>query len=569
MDLDVVGILIGLFGGLSLFLYGMGQMTDALKQATGKGLRNVLARLTTNRFSGVFSGAFVTTLTQSSSVTTVLLVGFVSAGLMTLQQTVGVIMGANIGSTVTAQIIAFDISRYSLLILAVGFAVSALSRDKRISQYGLMVMGLGMVFFGMGLMSQSTYPLRSYPPFIDLMGKMDNPALGILVGAVFTALVQSSAATTGILIVLISQGVITLEAGIVLAFGANIGTCVTALLASVGKPRQALQVALVHILFNVIGVLIWIPLIGYLAEFVRAISPTYPDLPTAERIAREAPRELANAHTFFNVANTILLIGFVGPLSRLVQRLAPAPPRLEPKLIQPKFIDPVYLGTPDLALQQIRHEIGRIGRRVVDMMEAAPLIVMHGRPDRMEVIVTMAGELEQLYDHIVAYSRELGGKEISESQSHSLQTLLEIGNYLMSTADIVETSFVSMSEEVRENRLEVSPGTRLKLQQLFEAVSLAMRLSLKALEEEKLEEARRVIEMKETVDELANQTIDRLGERLLANEPNRIILFRIQNEIVNQTKRIYYLAKRIAKAILSEEANHMSQFQRNTGGEKK
>ncbi|MCA9431844.1 MAG: Na/Pi cotransporter family protein, partial [Candidatus Omnitrophica bacterium] len=282
----------------------MGQMTDALKQATGKGLRNVLARLTTNRFSGVFSGAFVTTLTQSSSVTTVLLVGFVSAGLMTLQQTVGVIMGANIGSTVTAQIIAFDISRYSLLILAIGFAVSALSRDKRISQYGLMVMGLGMVFFGMGLMSQSTYPLRSYPPFIDLMGKMDNPALGILVGAVFTALVQSSAATTGILIVLISQGVITLEAGIVLAFGANIGTCVTALLASVGKPRQALQVALVHILFNVIGVLIWIPLIGYLAEFVRTISPSYPDLPTAERIAREAPRELANAHTFFNVANT-------------------------------------------------------------------------------------------------------------------------------------------------------------------------------------------------------------------------------------------------------------------------
>jgi len=299
-----------------------------------------------------------------------------------------------------------------------------------------------------------------------------------------------------------------------------------------------------------------------LAEFVRSVSPSFPDLPTAERLAAETPRQLANAHTFFNVANTILLIGFATPLSRLVNRWVPAPARPEPKLIQPKFIDPIYLQTPDLALQQIRHELGRIGRRLLDMMEAAPLIVLHGRPDRIEVIEEMGKELEELYNRIVDYGRKLGGQNISNSQSHNLQGLLAVGNYLMSAADLLETNFVSMAEEVRENRLVVSPGTRRLMQQLFEGVYDAMRRSLEALENEDFEGAREVIARKPSIDQLADDTNDRLSERLLAEEPNRILLFRIQNEMVNQTKRLYYFAKRIAKAILAEESGEESQFKR-------
>lgn len=558
MDLDIVGIIIGLAGGLSLFLYGMTQMTDALKRVAGEGLRTALAKLTTNRFTGVLSGVFVTVLTQSSSVTTVLLVGFVSAGLLTLQQSIGVIMGANIGSTVTAQIIAFDVARYALAVLAAGFALSALSKDQRTSQFGVTLLGLGMVFFGMSLMSDATAPLRDYSPFVSFMASMDNPLFGIVVGAGFTAVIQSSAATTGILIVLAGQGVITLEAGILMAFGANIGTCVTALIASFGKPREALQVAVAHIAFNLIGVLIWAPLVGVLAEWVREISPAYPDLVSAERLARETPRQLANAHTFFNVANTILFLGFVNPFAHLVSRLIPAPSLPEPKLIQPKFIDEVYLQTPDLALQQIRHELGRVGRRVVDMIEAAPLIVLHGRPDRIEVVTDMARELDQLYDRIVDFGRKLGVRELSGSQTRSLHRLLAVGNYLMSTADLIETNFLRLSDEVRTHRLEVSPGTRKKMVELFEAVSRAMHRALEALDSDDLEKAREVVGMKGLIDDLADETNERLGARLLADEPNRIILFRIQNEMVNQIKRLYYFAKKIAKTVLGEDPKPVS-----------
>ncbi|MCU7860160.1 MAG: Na/Pi symporter, partial [Candidatus Thiodiazotropha sp. (ex Lucinoma kastoroae)] len=226
-----------LFGGLALFLFGMEQMADALKAVAGERMKGILAKLTSNRFTGAATGAFVTAIIQSSSVTTVLVVGFITAGLMSLSQSIGVIMGANIGTTITAQIVAFKVTKAALLMIGVGFSMLFASKQDRIKHYGAMLMGLGMVFFGMSVMSDAMKPLRTYQPFLDLMISMENPLVGILVAAGFTGLVQSSSATTGIVIVMASQGFITLPAGIALAFGANIGTCVTAMLASIGKPR--------------------------------------------------------------------------------------------------------------------------------------------------------------------------------------------------------------------------------------------------------------------------------------------------------------------------------------------
>ncbi len=228
-----------LFGGLAIFLFGMDQMSDALKAVAGERMKVVLAKLTTNRFMGAITGAFVTAVIQSSSVTTVLVVGFITAGLMSLAQSIGVIMGANIGTTITAQIVAFKVTKAALLMVAVGFTMMFFSHQDRIKQYGAMLMGLGLVFFGMAVMSDAMKPLRSYQPFLDLMVTMENPLVGILIAAAFTGLIQSSSATTAIVIVMATQGFITLPAGIALAFGANIGTCVTALLASIGKPREA------------------------------------------------------------------------------------------------------------------------------------------------------------------------------------------------------------------------------------------------------------------------------------------------------------------------------------------
>ena len=286
-----------LFGGLAIFLFGIDQMSDGLKAVAGRGLAKLLGTMTRNRFVGALTGAFVTAVLNSSSVTTVLVVGFITAGIMTLSQSIGVIMGANIGSTMTAQIVAFNVTKYALLPVAIGFGMMFMGKSDKVKYSGSMLFGLGLLFGGMGVMSDAMYPLRTYEPFLDLMAKMANPLLGVLVGAVFTALVQSSAATTGIAIVMASEGLMTLPAGIALALGANIGTCATAVLASIGKPVAARRATAAHILFNVLGVIIWLPFLDQLAGLATSLSPVHPELAGSERLAAEVPRQIANAHT--------------------------------------------------------------------------------------------------------------------------------------------------------------------------------------------------------------------------------------------------------------------------------
>jgi phosphate:Na+ symporter len=314
--LELLPLVMGLLGGLALFLFGLEQMTAALKAVAGDRLRMVLARLTVNRLAGVATGAFVTSVIQSSSVTTVLVIGFISSGLMSLSQAVGVIFGANIGTTVTAQIIAFKVTKLSLALLAGGFALTLVSASEILRHHGRGMLGLGLVFLGMTMMSEAMAPLREHAPFVAWMVRFENPLLGIAASAVFTGLVQSSSATTGIVIAMASQGLITLPAGIALIFGANVGTCVTALLATIGKPREALRAALVHLVFNVGGVLIWVGGIDELARWVATISPKAIGLDGAARLAAETPRQIANAHTIFNVANTAIFLPFGALLAR-------------------------------------------------------------------------------------------------------------------------------------------------------------------------------------------------------------------------------------------------------------
>lgn len=224
-------------------------------------MKNILAKLTTNRVMGAITGAGVTAVIQSSSITSVLTVGFVSAGLMTVGQAAGVIMGANLGTTITAQVIAFKVTYFALLMIVVGFAIQFFSKLNRKIAIGRLIMGLGLIFFGMNIMSEGMAPLKDYQPFLNLMIEMQNPIYGILVGFLFTALVQSSSATIGIIIVMASNGFLTLPAGIALAMGANVGTTVTALLATIGKSREAKRTGYIHLLFNILGVLIFLPFI--------------------------------------------------------------------------------------------------------------------------------------------------------------------------------------------------------------------------------------------------------------------------------------------------------------------
>jgi phosphate:Na+ symporter len=243
---------IKLLGGLALFLYGMEKMTDGLKAAAGKQMNTLLAKLTGNPILGAITGAIVTAVIQSSSVTTVLVVGFVSAGLMTLVQSVGVIFGANVGTTITAQIVAFNTTALAYPLIAIGFVMTFVWKQGVARHYGAMLMGLGLIFYGMAAMGSAMSPLRTHEGFAELLQSLQNPILGMLAGAVFTALVQSSSATIGLAVVMATQGLLSLPAGIAILFGAKIGTGITAVLAAIGKPQDAKRAAAVHVLFNVL-----------------------------------------------------------------------------------------------------------------------------------------------------------------------------------------------------------------------------------------------------------------------------------------------------------------------------
>jgi phosphate:Na+ symporter len=542
-----------LFGGLALFLFGMEQMADALKAVAGERMKVILAKLTTNRFMGAATGAFVTAIIQSSSVTTVLVVGFITAGLMSMAQSVGIIMGANIGTTITAQIVAFKVTKAALLMVAVGFSMLFFSKQEKIKQYGGMLMGLGLVFFGMSVMSDAMSPLRSYQPFLDLMATMENPLIGILVAAAFTGLIQSSSATTGIVIVMATQGFITLQAGIALAFGANIGTCVTALLAAIGKPREAVRAAVVHVLFNVFGVLLWIAFIPQLAEIVTWLSPAHPELTGADRLASEAPRQIANAHTIFNIANTIIFIGFTTQFARLVERLVPDKPIEEKIIAQPKYLDEELLETPSLALDRARLEIGHMGDRVKAMLKDIMTAVVNGDRVMLKKIAMIDDEVDILHGHIVTYLGRISQKALTEQQTGVLVKLMGASNDLENIGDIIETDLVYLGNEGIENQVTISKETRAMLAKLHDIVSTTAELAIDAVMENDEQAAQEVIGMKADIGRLMDSAAMHESRRLVAEEPNRLAAYTLEIDIIEKLKRIYYFSKRMAKAVMPEE----------------
>ena len=542
-----------LFGGLALFLFGMEQMADSLKAVAGERMKLILAKLTTNRFMGAATGAFVTAVIQSSSVTTVLVVGFITAGLMSMSQSVGVIMGANIGTTITAQIVAFKVTKLALLMIAVGFSMLFFSRQEKIKQYGGMIMGLGLVFFGMSVMSDAMKPLRSYQPFLDLMTRMENPLIGILVAAGFTGLVQSSSATTGIVIVMASQGFITLNAGIALAFGANIGTCVTAMLAAIGKPREAVRAAVVHVLFNVFGVLLWVGFIPYLAQFVTLMSPAYPNLSGINRLAAEAPRQIANAHTVFNIANTLIFIGFTSQFVRLVEWLVPDKPLDELVIARPKYLDEELIATPSLALERARMEIGHMGGRVLDMLERILPAIVTGNRSALREVAKIDDEVDILHGHTVTYLGRISQKSLTDAQTQELLHLMGAVNDLENLGDIIETDLVLLGNKRIEEGISISNSTQVVLENLHETITLTVELACKAVADNDQKAAQEVISKKGDITRFMESAAMHEARRLVAEEPNRLAAYTLEIDILEKLKRIYYFSKRMAKAIMPPE----------------
>ncbi len=549
-DLAWASLLMELLGGLALFLYGMEKMAEALKAVAGERLRQILERLTSNRLVAAATGAFVTAVIQSSSVTTVMVVGFITAGLMSMSQSIGVIMGANIGTTITAQIIAFKVTKLASLMIAAGFAMTFLSQRRRTQQKGAGLMGLGLVFFGMTVMGHAMEPLRGFQPFLDWMIRLDSPLLGILVGGLFTALVQSSSATTGIVIVMASQGLISLEAGIALAFGANIGTCVTALLASIGRTREALRASTVHVLFNLGGVLLWLPLIGWLADLVTAMSPVAEGLTGSARLAAETPRQIANAHTVFNIVNTLVFLPFAGQLARLVEYLVPDRPWQESEEVVARYLDDELLETPILALGRVRLELLTQGERVREMLADVLPAVLQGDVEEVDRIAAMDDMVDALHGQIVTYIGRLSTQSLGEKEGSELMELLEATNSLENIGDIIETNLVRLGRERIERRVSVSQGTAKVLTEFHQAVSRALDAALQAVAQKNVSAAHQVMDMKMEINRLAEAAAVHQSRRLVVEAPNRLEAYTVEMDILQNLKRIYYFTKRMARAVV-------------------
>ncbi len=545
VSLQLGPLLTQLGGGLALFLYGMRRMTDGLKTVAGAGMKNLLARLTANRFSAALAGAVVTAVIQSSSVTTVLVVGFISAGLLNLGQSIGVILGANVGTTVTAQIIAFQVYKYGLLLIAAGFFAEVLGRQERLRQWGIAVMGLGLIFFGMELMSIATGPLRSWPPFIDLMQNLGNPALAVLMGAAFTAIVQSSSATTGIVIVLASQGLLSLESGIGLIFGANIGTCVTAFVSAIGRPLEALQAAWVHIIFNVAGVVLWIGFIGPFADAIRLLSPVSQGLTGLDRLAADTPRQIANAHTLFNVANVVLFIWFTGPLSRLVTRIVPPPAVRD--AARPVHLDDFFLEQPALALDLVRRELGRLGKLARSMLARSLDITISGSPAAVAALSRADDQMDALYTEIIRYLGQLSQKTLIQPQPLQLQQYLGIANCLENIGDVIDKDLLTIAAKRQRLGVTIGPATVEKLVAIHDEVCRAFDCALAAVATGDPQAAIDATDSKETVNALADEATAHLARRLVADEPNRIAAFQLETDTIENLRRLHTYTRRIAR----------------------
>jgi len=540
-----------LLGGLAVFLFGMEQMADALKKVAGDNMKQILARLTNSRIMGLITGAFVTAIIQSSSVTTVMLVGFVTAGLMSLSQAIGVILGADIGTTITAQIVAFKVTKYALLLVALGFGLIFMGKNDYIKQYGHLIMGLGLIFFGMGIMSEGMHPLRSYEPFIELMQNVSNPVIGILVATLFTALVQSSSATMGVVIAMALQGLITLEAGIALALGANIGTCATAGLAAIGKPREAVRVAVAHVAFKIVGVILIFPLIPYLADLVRDISPAAAaGLAGMDKLAAETPRQIANAHTIFNLGIATVFLPFTSLFARFCEWIVPDKSLEEEEaLVQASYLDEELIKTPSLALERARYEIGHMGEYVNEMLTKSMPAFLAGDYERMKEISEIDHKVDCLYGEIVSYLGKVSGMQLMGSQARQLSNLLSAVNDLESIGDIIETDAMHLAEQCHIKDVHISKATRKVLGELHGTIAGAVERALFSVAKNNEEVAQGVIAMKASVQAQVESAEQHESKRLVVDAPNRLAAYSLEMEVIEKLKRIYYFAKRMAKTI--------------------
>ncbi len=530
-------MLITLFGGMALLLYGMQLVGEGHQQAAGGRMRHILSGITNNRLKGMLAGAFITAVIQSSSATTVMLVGFASSGLMTLGQSVSVILGADIGTTFTVQLIAFKIFDYALLLVGVGFSLIFACRRRVLKFVGQAILGFGFIFFTMKVMSDAMVPLRdSEIVRILLVSFGDQPFLGLIVAATFSALVHSSAATIGLAITLSLQGLMPLAAAIPVIFGANIGTCVTAFASSIGSHTEAKRVAMAHVFFKLVGVVLFFP---FITPFARLIELT----------AGDASRQIANAHTLFNVGITVLFLPFSAVLARVICILVPESKEGE-GLFASKYLDERMLETPALALGQAHREALRMADIVSDMF--AKTIDTFTREDfeLIEHIEEKDNQVDTLDRDIKHYLTKLSQQSLTAEQSKREIGILSFVNNLENIGDIVDKNLMELAKKKLNKGARFSEAGAHEITLLHKKVQQNLELAIAAFASNDQALAQQVLERKLELSQTERRFRQAHIERLHAGYRESIDTSEIHLDVLTNLKRINSHITAVAYPIL-------------------
>lgn len=499
LAMDVATVVISATGGLALFLYGLRVLSSALKRAIGERVRLLLERLTGTPYRGVLVGTLATGILQSSSVAMVLLIGLINAGVLTLRQGIGVMLGAEIGTSVTAQIIAFKIGDYYLPIIALGFVLSELWRGRRAGDAGRALLGFGLLFLGMSVMSGGLRGLAKSGAVLGLLESLGaNVPLGVLVGAGVTAVIQSSSAMTALVIAMGSAGVLPLPAAVALVLGANIGTTVTAQIASLGASLAARQLARAQLLVNVMGVAVFIPFVPWYAELMATTSPLL-------------ARQIANAHTFFNIACTLALLPLVGGLAWLARRITRGK---EPVVTaKPKHLADAFLAAPGVALNQARHELLRMSDMTCLMVEKC----RQGVLQRDEALLTEVLEIEQtvndLKGEIEAYLERIPADALSPREERRLHVLRHATGDIERVGDQA-VNIAERGETTLQKGYRFSEPALADLRTMFGKAAALYGQALGSLRDEDRAQAQEALHLEAEVDHLEQRFKDAHLRRL-------------------------------------------------------
>ncbi len=549
MNSDVFQMVITLLGGLALFIYGMNLMSDGLQKAAGEKMQKVLALLTKNPILGVLAGTVCTAVLQSSSATTVMVLGFVSAGLMKLPQAISIILGANIGTTITAQLIAFQIGDYAWLFVAIGFILYFFIKKEIITNIGQTTFAFGMLFVGINIMGEAMKPLASSPFFIDLMMQVqDIPILGVLLGTGMTVLVQSSSATIAVLQNLAStaaadgvSSIIGLTGALPILFGDNIGTTITALLASIGGTINAKRTAAAHIIFNITGTFIFIWFIPLYADFIQFISPKGAEV---DVIARQ----IANAHMCFNLFNTLLWLPFIGILVKIVTKIVPGKDtdRLPS---EPVYLDYNVLERPFAAIHLAMKELSRLAGFASQMLAAAKKAFLGNSINEVKNVLELEKSVNELQKKIVSYMASISSTDtVTEKQAAQLSGLMHVAADIEHVGDYCENIAV-FAEEKTKNKYEFSDAACAEIYECFDHAARMLRDSIEALETGDYRVAKGVKEQEEQLNHievlLRKKHMKRISEKKCS--PEFTVIY---TDVIHNIERIGDCCDNIANAVL-------------------